>query len=128
MFSKIISRLSYLYKTCFEIFGLYPKPVIASEDVMSILEEGFVILPSLTNADIKLLEKCKDAHFTPQVNGNQGQLKGRVFANGLICNEIAPLLTKPIDIVRNIYGGQEPNIELTYFQESYPQESLNSIP
>ncbi len=128
MLNKIFSRLDYVHKTCLEIFGLHDKPVVTSEYVEELLEKGFVILPSLSQNDINQLLKCKDRHFLNETNNSNGQSTGRVFSNGLICDEILPLLSKPFDIVCNVYGGQEPNIELTYFQESYPKENVGDIP
>lgn len=92
------------------LFGLHKFPdLVPSAEVKALLED-FENLKRSTAVDVS------------------GQLSGRIFSNGIL----SPLLGKYAEIIKphaiKFFNTERVKVEISYYQESYPQKDLESVP
>lgn len=74
-----------------------------------------------------LLQDFEDIKRSKVIDAS-GQLSGRVFSHGMVSPLLEKYVKKITPYVVDFFNTDRINVEISYYQESFPQEDLGSIP
>ena len=95
--------------------------------ISTLEKEGFATF-ELKDGDLKLLlEVCDDVGLKEALE-RSGQQKGRVYKHGLIDERLEPMVARFAGVAGRYLNVDNPNLELTYFQESRRVADAKDIP
>ena len=82
----------------------------------------------LSKADFEMLDTvAEDLFWSGQIEC-KGQLTGRIFAQGLVDERLATIVERFRKVAGAYLNTDSPRLELTYFQTSTPQVSVDDVP
>lgn len=129
---KILKLTKRLF---FDIWLVLPRVLVDFKSARKVrrrqsklFEDGYLVLPVVDANELIIL----NAIYKEQMEGNEveasGQLTGRIYKHGLIDSRLAPIVKRFEQIAADYLDQKSPNLELTYFQRSIPQITVENIP
>ena len=82
----------------------------------------------LDNSDLLLLEQVAEEYDLSAKLNQEGQMRGRVYSQGLIDVRLREITEKLRAIATKYLNSHSVKLELTYFQLSAPVDDIDSIP
>lgn len=128
MINKLVGRIRYIRGTLSSVFMDRPSLKNGSRAAVQLVSDGYVVLPLLKEDDLTLLDQIMAGKFAAEDVANTGQLKGRVWSQGLLDARLPPVIEPARNIAAEVLRMPSPTIELSYFQLSDPVQEASDIP
>lgn len=127
--AKFAKRLLVdLPNDCFFWCSFYLRRNRKCDEIVSTLEEEGVSFFELEEGELTSLFKVCDDVGLEEALEQSGQQKGRVYRHGLIDDRLEPMVSRFAAVAGSYLNVADPNLELTYFQESRRVTNTNDIP
>ncbi|MDA9937639.1 hypothetical protein N9D09_00935 [bacterium] len=128
-FLKIVKRLLWdFWVVFFNIFDDMRSNHKVRKVFPQFYQRGFMELSAIEKYELTTLRKIFEEHLDKGHYDTSGQLKGRVFAHGLLDDRLLPIIERFKIIASDYLNSDNPTLELTYFQRSIPERNVENIP
>jgi len=99
-----------------------------SNILSDLIKDGLYVFDEpLTHNDVLLLNQTLDQLFNDNPPSTYGQENNRVYSAGLVSDVLIDYVNKITPIIEQYLNTDKIKVEISYFQKSFPQESLDDV-